>query len=108
MNEINETYDMLMNPEKYAAKKAQQEAQQQAQERKRQQNSGSYRGSGGWSSDFGGFDFEDMFRGFDFSSAYTQDPSYPQAEAGVSEATRHVITLIKADSISRQSICCPE
>ena len=32
MNEINEAYDMLTNPDKYAVRKAQQEAQQQAQQ----------------------------------------------------------------------------
>ena len=30
MNEVNEAYDMLMNPEKYAAKRAQQNRQQNA------------------------------------------------------------------------------
>ena len=32
MNEINEAYDMLTNPEKYAVRKAQKEAQQEAQQ----------------------------------------------------------------------------
>ena len=39
MNEANEAYDMLMNPEKYASKRAEQERQQQAR-----QNAGGYYG----------------------------------------------------------------
>jgi len=96
MNEINEAYDMLMNPEKYTAKKAQEEAQKQAQQRQRQQSSGSYRGNDGWNSDFGGFDFEEVFRGFDFGEAYAQDPSHPQVEPSDSNEIRRVISLINS------------
>lgn len=73
MNEINEAYDMLTNPQKYEAKRAQQQ-RQSGQQRQQyggnsggrntyggQNSSGGYRGAGGWWSDFGDFDFEDIF-----------------------------------------------
>lgn len=71
MNEVNEAYDMLQNPEKYRAQR-----QQQAQNRQNayggwqngysQQNgytrsNSSYQNAGGWTSDFYGFDFGDIF-----------------------------------------------
>lgn len=76
MNEVNEAYDMLMHPDKYAQRRAQQQAQQgygsygqsyggqsygnpYGQQYGGQQ--GGYRGTGGWSSDFGGFGFDDFF-----------------------------------------------
>ena len=63
MGEINEAYDMLMNPEKYAAKRAQQQGYQQYQSRQnygnQQQNGQSYGGAG--YGDFGSFTFEDLF-----------------------------------------------
>lgn len=54
MNEINEAYDQIMNPEKYAQRREQQAAQQQAAKQARQQ----YENSGY------GFDFEDFFGSF--------------------------------------------
>ena len=64
MNEINEAYDMLSNPEKYAAKKAQQEYQQSQRSgygySQGQQYGGANRSQnyGGWSSDYDA-NFED-------------------------------------------------
>lgn len=58
MNEINEAYDMLSHPEKYASRRT-------AQNTTRESNAGGtnrgYQGAGGWYSDFGGFDFDDFF-----------------------------------------------
>ena len=67
MNEINEAYDMAMNPEKYAARRAQQQAQQQQAQQQRQyyggggqqSSQGQYRGPGGWASSDWGFDFDE-------------------------------------------------
>lgn len=75
MGELNEAYDMLMNPEKYAAKRAQQQSYQQSYGnsgagggyygQQRQQGGSSY--TGGGYGDFGSFTFEDLF-GFGASS----------------------------------------
>jgi len=71
MNEINEAYDMLQNPEKYRAKQEQEQRQQQYRsyaggygqsgQQSTNQGYGWYQGAGGWYSDFGGFDFGDIF-----------------------------------------------
>ena len=102
MNEANEAYDMLMNPEKYAAKRAEQERQQQA----RQNASGYYGGqrtySGGYqggagNSSYGGytdFDFEDIF-GFGFGSSSSAG-MHPQAQPGDSVTVQKAISLINA------------
>jgi len=89
MNEINEAYDMLQNPEKYASKQSQQSRQsagspggQGASARYGDSGRGSqgysgYRGPGGWYSDFGGFGFEDIF-GFGFGGDQTDTTPRPQ------------------------------
>ena len=78
MNELNEAYDMLMNPEKYAKRQQQQNPygqsygnpygqsygqQSNPYSQQRQQYGGYSSGQGGyqggWQSDFGGFGFED-------------------------------------------------
>lgn len=94
MNEVNEAYDMLMNPEKYAAKRQQQQAQNShgAYGQQQQQRSGTYQGAGGWSSDFGGFNFDDIF-GFGFSGG-SQAESRPQTQAGDSWEIQQVIQCI--------------
>lgn len=98
MNEINEAYDMLCNPEKY--KKAQQQASGQRSAYGGgygQQGSsgngygGQYRqdGYGGYGG-FGGFDFEDLFG---FGQRY-QAPQKPTVMAGDSNDIRDVVELI--------------
>ncbi|MBQ9030362.1 MAG: DnaJ domain-containing protein [Parasporobacterium sp.] len=100
MNEVNEAYDMLKNPEKYERKRAQE--QQQSSYRQQQsyygnaygqgryqgQNTygygsqtdyedsgyGSYRGYGGGYTGFGGFNFEDLFGGFGSARQYDTRP----------------------------------
>ena len=109
MREANEAYDMLMNPEKYAAKRAEQERQQQAR-----QNAGGYYGGqrtygggytgGGYQRNTGGggyggfgdfdFDFEDIF-GFGFGGASAQG-IHPQAQPGDSVTVQKAISLINA------------
>lgn len=81
MNEINEAYDMLSNPEKYAGR--QQEAYQQSAY-------GGYYGNrqGGYS--YQEFDFEDLF-GF---GARTRPPQQPTVMPGDSNEIRQVIELI--------------
>lgn len=105
MNEVNEAYDMLMNPDKYAQRRAQQQAQQQYSQQYGnpygnaygQQSYGGYQqtqqgygqqrqgGYGGWSSDFG-FGFEDFFG---FGGSTTVQP--PREEMGDSPQIRQVV-----------------
>ena len=107
MKELNEAYDMLMNPEKYAAQRARQQAQQNAQQQNtgytgtqssyhkqnQQQTYGSYQqGSGGWYSDFGGF--EDLF-GFGFAEN-TQQNVKPKYEPADSPQFRQAIDAINS------------
>ncbi len=86
MNEVNEAYDMLMNPDKYAQRRAQQQAQQQYSQGRQNpygqsyggyQNQQSYGGQqggyGGWSSSDFGFGFGDFF-GFGGGGATVQPP----------------------------------
>ena len=107
MNEVNEAYDMLKNPEKYERKRAQE--QQQSAYRQQQYNRNGYgsqgTGTGGYGyggssygygrgySDydeydgyggygyggFGGFNFDDFFGGFGRTYQYQ---TAPQAQAG--------------------------
>jgi len=98
MQEVNEAYDMLMNPEKYAARNAQQQRSSQQQHSSYNQggsqNSRGYQGTGGWYSDFGGFDFEDFFGGFGFSDAGSQQAARPQVEYGDSPTIQRVVQAI--------------
>ena len=105
MNEINEAYDMAMNPEKYAARRAQQQAQQQQAQQQRQYYGGGgqqssqsqYRGPGGWASSDWGFDFDDFF-GFGFGGGQQRQAAStkPQAEPMDSPEIRRVVTYINA------------
>ena len=111
MNEVNEAYDMLSNPEKYAARRAQQQGQssgyggqhyggyQQSgygsyhqQSGGPYQNRNGYQGAGGWYSDFSGFDFEDIF-GF---GAYSQQSRGPTIEPGDSISIQRVVQNINS------------
>lgn len=86
MNEINEAYEMLQNPEKFKSRQEEEQRRQQARtsyggyghgsQRSSNQGYGRYEGTGGWYSDFGGFDFEDLFS-FGFTKQYDTTP-YPQ------------------------------
>ncbi len=105
MNEINEAYDMLMNPEKYAQRRAQEQQAQQARQAYQQQQQGwgggygnSYGGSGqqsgqswgGWGFGPFGFGFDDMFGG-------GQQTAYrAQHQAGETETMRRAVDMINA------------
>lgn len=98
MNEINEAYDMLQHPEKFKARQEEEQRRQQARnsygsygQGGRQgagqgyggyegagQGYGRYEGAGGWYTDFGGFDFGDLF-GFGFAGRQYDTKPYPQA-----------------------------
>ncbi len=94
MNEVNEAYDMLMNPEKYAAqRKAQQQQQARSSGYGGQQYGNTYQGAGGWSSDFNGFNFEDFF-GFGFTGSGNQAGSRPQNQPGDSWEIQQVIQCV--------------
>lgn len=86
MGEINEAYDMLMNPEKYASKRAQQQGYRQYQNQQNysgQQTSQGYYGNqqngqygGNGYGDFGSFTFEDLF-GFGESREQNRAKEHP-------------------------------
>ena len=109
MNEINEAYDMLMNPEKYAQRRAQEQQAEQARQARQtyqQQGYGGYGGygsyggggqdggyqqQGGWGYGPFGFGFDDMF-GF----GAQQTAARPQHQSGDSETVRRAVDLINA------------
>ncbi len=94
MNEVNEAYDMLTNPDKYASQKAQQQQyQQQRQQSSRSQYTSSYSSSnGGWSSDFG-FDFFGFGFGGQDSTRYDTRPRH---EASDSAEVRSAVDYINS------------
>ena len=119
MNELNEAYDMLMNPDKYKQRQQQQNpygnpygqsyggqsyggssqgGYQQGNPYGQRQSYGGYSSGqggyqrGGWQSDFGGFGFEDLF-GF---GGYTNTQVPPPTEQpGDSELVRQAIRDIQ-------------
>ena len=126
MNDVNEAYDMLTHPEKYAARQASRASQsgsysyysngsyngQNASYERNYGQQGSYQGPGGWSSDFGDFDFFDMFFGGGSSSVNT-DPVHessdsPEIYAAIEYINRHgyqdaVRSLVKVPSFNRNA-----
>ncbi len=130
MNELNEAYDMLMNPEKYARRQQQnpygsaggtggygsangtggygsyggQQGNPYGQYRQGSQQ-GPYQqrsqGYGGWQSDFGGFGFEDLF-GF---GGYQQTTVMPPTEQpGDSALVRQAIQAIQQRQYQQAAI----
>ena len=112
MTEINEAYDMLMNPDKYASRRAQQQQSQNrqsgysggyngsSQQRNysgQQYSSGNYQNAGGWSSDFG-FDFDDFFG---FGSSYQTASTKPNTELGDSPRIQQVVNAINSGGYQR-------
>ena len=118
MNELNEAYDMLMNPEKYAARQQQSNpyggnpfsgygqggyggqgsygGQQSGYNPYGQRQQGGYGGQqyggqGGWQSDFGGFGFEDLFG---FGSFQTYQAAPPTVQPGDTELVCQAIHAI--------------
>ena len=106
MNEVNEAYDMLKNPEKYERKRAQEEQQSyyrrsyggggysQSYGNYKSNNTGNSNGYGysgqnqsdyddydrGYYTGFGGFNFEDLFRGFSYSNQNYERPTAQQSD----------------------------
>lgn len=109
MNDVNTAYDILMNPDKYAARRAQQQQQQQQQQyyntgygrgydySGQQRSSNTYRGSGGWQTDFDDFNFEDLF-GFGFGDSRSADSEIakPRQQPGDSVEIQQVINAINS------------
>lgn len=107
MAEVNEAYDMLQNPEKYAKQRQQQSSRSQSgygqsgygqnsyggYRQGNQQSDRGYQGAGGWYSDFGGFDFDDFFG---FGGSESSGPSRPQHESGDTMEFRRAIDAINA------------
>ena len=118
MNELNEAYDMLMNPDKYKQRQQQQNpygnpygqsygghsyggsqgSYQQGNPYGSRQSYGGYSSGqggyqrGGWQSDFGGFGFEDLFGFGGYQS--TQVPP-PTEQPGDPELVRQAIRDIQ-------------
>ena len=90
MNEINEAYDMLMNPEKYEKRRAQQAQQQQASSQARQQY-----GSYGWDESGFGFDFEDIFGAFTGAGYGYGSMPQPQPRADDSPQAAFAVRCIR-------------
>jgi len=108
MNEVNEAYDMLQNPEKYASRQARQNsgASSAGQTYGGQRSYGSYYSNSGqqsqnaygWNSDFG-FDFDDFFGAF-YGGARQSADTNPQVQAGDSNEIRTVVNAIRAGQYS--------
>lgn len=81
MSEVNEAYDMLMNPEKYSRQNQQQQYQRQYQQGRK------YGGYGEYS--YSGFDFNDIFGNF-----YQEMPSNPHIMPEDSPAIIKIISEI--------------
>ena len=118
MNELNEAYDMLMNPEKYRQRQQQQNPYgqssyggqsyggygqqgnpygQQRQQYGGQQYGGYSSGQGGyqrdgWQSDFGGFGFDDFFG---FGGFQSQQVPPPTEQPGDPELVRQAVRDIQ-------------
>ena len=96
MNEVNEAYDMLTNPDKYAARRAQQQQYQQYQQQQTTQQSrysSSYSSDqGGWSSDFG-FGFYDFFG---FGGGSTRYDTRPHRESSDSAEIASAVDLLNS------------
>ncbi|MCQ2080370.1 MAG: DnaJ domain-containing protein [Lachnospiraceae bacterium] len=116
MNEVNEAYDMLTNPEKYARERARQGYSQGGydpfgrtgytqngygqngygqqgynQQTYRQQGYGNNQsGPGGWSTSYWGFDFEDLFGFYDTRGFDTK----PKPENGDTNELVKAISLV--------------
>lgn len=101
MSEINEAYDMLMNPEKYAQRAQQEQTyrQQRSQQQQYTQQDAYRQGytQQGYGDPFGGFegfDFDDLF-GFGFGrQSYQQRPAGPTVRPGDSPEIQRVIQEI--------------
>ncbi|MDO4493079.1 MAG: DnaJ domain-containing protein [Clostridia bacterium] len=117
MNEVNDAYDMLTNPGKYANRNAGQGAgygssgssgnagyggQQSYGNRGNgsgaygQQGGQGYQGAGGWYADFGGFDFNDLF-GYGFGGPVDTTPVDDPSD---NSDFRMVVTLLKQKQFS--------
>ena len=118
MNELNEAYDMLMNPDKYKQRQQQQNpygnpygqsygqsyggssqgSYQQGNPYGQRQSYGGYSSGqggyqrGGWQSDFGGFGFEDLFGFGGFQSSQVPPPT---EQPGDSDLVRQAIRDIQ-------------
>lgn len=111
MNEVNEAYDMLQNPEKYKAQREQEARRQQGggqysgygagQETRNSQNRG-YQNYGGWTSDFGGFDFEDIF-GFGAPRYNTTPQPQPEDSPELAQAIQAIQSRRFAEAIDMLS-----
>lgn len=123
MNEINEAYDRILNPEKYATRDAREAAVKAAQQRASQggsqpggasstgynpyrgasgqgtsgnpgQNPYSSGGPNGWAGY--GFDWDDLF-GFGYSGSASSAPIHPEVSAQDSPIVREIINDINAN-----------
>jgi len=103
MNEVNEAYNMLQNPDKFKAKQEEEQRRQQYGSTYGGYGQGAgqayrgYEGTSGWYSDFSSFDFSDIFGfafgGAQYGGAYVGKPT---PEAGDSEDLVRAIQAINS------------
>lgn len=105
MNEVNEAYDMLTHPEKYAKRRYEEQARQSGgysaygnpfggfySTRGHESSQNGYTGAGGWYSDFS--DFEDFFN-FGRAYQYSQNVNInPEVMQGDSQTVREAVNYI--------------
>ncbi|MDO5329240.1 MAG: DnaJ domain-containing protein [Coriobacteriia bacterium] len=91
MNQINEAYDRIMNPDKYATEDARRAAAEGRANPQQQQRYQQYQGQRrtGWQGDFGFDPFEEIFGGFT-----TVGPIHPEAQVSDSPEIKQAISLI--------------
>lgn len=101
MNEVNQAYDMLQNPEKYASRQSNHTSSYDNKgsrsENYRYQGTAGGQSGYGWSSDFSGFGFDDFFD-FAFGGAtYTRADIKPKEQTGDSLEIRSAIQYINTE-----------
>ena len=104
MNEINEAYDMLMNPSKYQQRREQEQARQQAHQSYSQGYGGyggqSYGGQSYGGQGYGGqqawttFDFDDIFGSMFGGGGRQSSTQRPMHQPGESEPVRQAVDAI--------------
>jgi len=95
MNEVNEAYDILSHPEKYANRRDNSQTYNQSQNTYRQTyNSSGYQGAGGWYSDFSNFDFDDLFGFGRYQQTSRNVNINPTVESGDSPEIRNAVNYI--------------
>ena len=102
MADINEAYDMLMNPEKYANRQNTNPNSGSSYQQQGYQQNYRQQGNPGWNGDFYGFGFDDFFG---FGPRYQQSYTFnrPQPQSTDSNEIRSAIDLINRQAYQAAS-----